>query len=283
MAKTKTDNKEDAPSPTPMDLSKEAIKKAHLKHLFSRWSLRYPLVGALLSTMGGALFGFNPVFITLIALSCGTSGFSWLYNYVINSGRFERNYIEKIKAIKAQQIEDRHQMVARELKEFDCDQGHAQLDLFRAKFDTFVDILGGKLNPSEITHARYYNVAQEVFLRGMDNLLDIVNAFKSIQESRPEADQQRLKTLKNANNLSEDQQEEVKALERRLVLYDEQKERINHLLSENETALTALDETMVALSKIETSTESKMEMEDAMKELIEMAKRASLYSNTGSA
>jgi hypothetical protein len=282
MARTKTDNKEEPRGSTPMDLSKEAIKKALLDHSFSSWSLRYPLVAALLSTTGGILFGFNMVSITLIALSCGTSGFSWLYNYIINAGSFERKYIEKIKAIKAQQIEDRRQMVAKELKEFDCDQGNTQLDLFRAKFDTFVEILSGKLSPSEITHARYYNIAQEVFLRGMDNLQAIVNAFKSIQESRPEADQQRLETLK-INNLSGDQQEEVKALERRLVLYNEQKERISHLLSENETALTALDETMVALSKIETSTESKMEMEDAMKELTEMAKRASLYSNTGSA
>lgn len=268
-------------SPKARDFSKPAIKSALLSHTNSHWTVRYSLPLIAGSLVAGGIFGFTyPVFLSILATS-GIGITSWVYNYFVNGNSFEQEYVARLRSIIAEQTENKRKHLNEDLASYGSKRGIHQLDLFQKKFENLIDVLNSKFDSTQLTYSRYYGIAQEVFLSGIDNLSAVVTALKTINTIDVSYLKTRLEELKSGSMENIANVKESEALKRRLRSFKEQKDKISALLAENEEALAQFDETAIAISEIERARdkESKMSMERAMQDLQEMMKRAKHFSN----
>ena len=147
----------------------------------------------------------------------------------------------------------------------------------RRKFDNLVEILGDKLDPREMTYNRYYSLAKEVLMSGIDNLSAILLALKSIREIDEAGLRRRISRLKNSKD--DDTETEAQTLQRRLDKHGQQLKKVKRLRLENQKAMTRLDEAAAAISDMDSVRgEAEVDMENSMKMLKEMVERAKEYS-----
>jgi hypothetical protein len=266
--------------PTVRDFSPAAIRQALKRYSRDHWSTRYSAVLLLLSILAGGLFGFSELVFYGIVATLGAGCLSWVYNYYIQAGNFEYRYVEQLQRAIQEQTEHTRERLKQDLIDHECPDGAEQLDKLQAKFDSLVELLADKLDTSELTYNRYLGIAQEVFLSGIDNLAAVVSVLKSISEIDVEYISEHLKQLRSsADPEALEVQEEIKTLETRLQMRQEQLNKIKHLLLENEEAMTQLDETTVAIADMDTGQgEAEIDMENSMKALAEITERAPRYS-----
>ncbi len=266
--------------PTTSDFSPKAIRRALKRRAGNHWTTRYSAVIFLLAILGGGLFGFSEVVFVAIIGTMGAGCLSWVYNYYVQSGKFEQRYVSQLQKAIREQTERKRERLKEELLDLDCLEGANQLDKLQAKFDCLIELLADKLDTSELTYGRYYGIAQEVLLSGIDNLSAVVSALKSISEIDENYIVERLDELR-AQTASQDSEseKEIDTLETRLAIRRKQEEKVKRLLLENTEAMTQLDQTNVAIADMDTGMgEAKVDMENSMKELSEITKRAQLYS-----
>lgn len=265
--------------PTVHDFSPAAIKKALKRNARNHWGTRYSGVLLLLSILAGGLFGFSELIFFSIVGTVGIGCISWVYNYYIKAGNFELRYVERLRRALEQQTHRKRQRLKQDLVEVGCQEGARQLDQLWNKFDSLAELLADKLDTGELTYNRYYGIAQEVLLSGIDNLTAVVSALKSVSEIDVKHINQRLKLLGEDRNKDPDIEEEFVALEKRLELRQRQLDKVKHLLLENEKAMTQLDETTAAIADMDTVRgEAEVDMENSMLALAEITERAQHYS-----
>ncbi|NQU06340.1 MAG: hypothetical protein HQ568_09630 [Calditrichaeota bacterium] len=266
-------------SPTISDFSPKAIRRALKKQARNHWSTRYSTVFLLLSLLGGGLFGFSEIIFFAIIGSTGVGCLSWVYNYYIKSGKFELEYINELQKALREKTEKKRLRLKEDLIELDCKDGALQLDKFQAKFDCLIELLADKLNTGEVTFGRYFGIAQEILLSGIDNLSAVASALKSVREIDKRYIDKQIKTLHASSEQGNDVIKEIETLEERLSILEKQEKKVSHLLLENEEAMTQLDQTTVAISDMDTGQgEAKVDMENSMKVLAELTERTHLYS-----
>lgn len=267
--------------PTRHDYSTEALKKALFKRANSHWTARYtlPAVG------GIALFGFvTSSFLTVIfpiIVVLGVGGAMWVYNAIINATTFERTYYKGLQDRITEQSNIKRKDLKKNLLIYNCQDGARQLVQFQKKLDTLIDILQLKFDEGLVTYQRYNGIAQEVFLSGIDNLSNIVIAYKTIESVDIDYIKSKLAKLDRKRDSGDTTtQKEYDALMRAKQSYDDQQKKIRFLLSENTTALVEIDQTTVAISNIEKSknNEASVDMEDSMNQLQQLAERSQIYS-----
>ncbi len=152
-----------------------------------------------------------------------------------------------------------------------------QLEQFQNKFESFVAVLKGKLNPGELTFERYLATAEQVYLAGLDNLKDLAVGLRSVQS----IDEHHLiERIENLQRTAPDS-EELEPLAERLALKQNERRRAQTLLQENERAMTQLD--LVSNQLANTPIEQRaaaLAMEAAMSELRQLASRTERYAKT---
>jgi hypothetical protein len=133
------------------------------------------------------------------------------------------------------------------------------------RFRTFDRLLRSKLQPSELTFARYHNAAENV-LRSLTERLGLVaELLTSVESVRPSEVREKLK--------------EGKVFQERLDVLNVQLGKAETLLQANEEALTEMDRANVALTDMQTRTGlSHLELPEALKQLEELSQRAKRYS-----
>lgn len=261
------------------DFSPKAIKKALQKYSLGHWSTKYSFTFLTVAALSGLFFTFTETAFAVIIVSLGCGCLSWVYHYFFRGDHFRHQYVEKLQKAIQSETERKRQTIHQELIGHHCEEGARQLDELQRKFDSLVELLGDKLDQSELTYKRYYGIAQEVFLSGIDNLSMVVSALKSISEIEVKPIQERLSQLKESQD--PELQEEINALQKRLHLRQNQIEKVKHLLVENEKAMTLIDETQVAIADMDTGQgEAKIDMENSMKALQEIAQRSAAYSQS---
>ncbi len=265
--------------PSASDFSPKAIRRALKQRAGNHWTTRYSAVIFLLAILGGGLFGFSEVVFVAIIGTMGAGCLSWVYNYYIQSGKFEQRYVSQLQKAIREQTERKRERLKEELLDLDCLEGANQLDKLQAKFECLVELLADKLDTSELTYGRYYGIAQEVLLSGIDNLSAVVSALKSISKIDENYIVERLAELRASASQDSESEKEIDTLETRLAIRRRQQEKVKHLLLENTEAMTQLDQTNVAIADMDTGMgEAEVDMENSMKELAEITKRAQLYS-----
>ena len=265
--------------PTVRDFSPAAIRQALKQHARGHWTVHYSAVLFLLSILAGGLFGFELAFYA-IAGTLGLGCLSWVYNYYIQSGNFEYRYVAQLQSAIQAQTEHKRERLKQDLSDHGCSDGAEQLDKLQAKFDSLIELLADKLDTGELTYNRYLGIAQEVFLSGIDNLAAVVSALKSISEIDADYIEGHLEQLRSAADDEDSEiRKEIETLETRLQVRRKQLDKIQHLLAENEEAMTRLDETTVAIADMDTGQgEAEVDMENSMAALAEITERAQRYS-----
>lgn len=167
----------------------------------------------------------------------------------------------------------------KELLDHTCPEGAQQIDKFREKFESLDELLREKLDEGELTFSRYLGIAKQVYFSGIDNLQDIVAALKSISAIDPKHIKNQLERLQKIKEPDESVLQEIKNLEIRQKLRQDQLNKVKQLLSQNEMAMTQLDKTTVAVAEMDTiKGQAEVDMETAMAELANITKRAKEYS-----
>jgi hypothetical protein len=266
--------------PTSNDFTEVSLNKALLQSTNSHWLIRYTpsVLGGVL--LVGVLFGFSyGLFLSLLGI-ISMASITWVYKYFSKGADFRKTHIKRLHQMIELATESRRKNLKEDLLDLSCNQGSKQVDLFQQKFDNLIDILKSKFDINQLTYNRYYSIAQEVLLSGIDNLASIVMALKTLQSIDLDYINQRLVKLEQEDETNMAVRKEKDALIRSLKSFQDQNNRMKELLAENEQALTQIDESSVAISKIKRSKEgeAKIDMELSMKELQKLAQRSYAYS-----
>lgn len=266
--------------PTSADFTPKAINRALMEYANNHWLFRYSIPLFFGSILFSVLFGFSYAkFLVSIGL-LGLAGFSWIINYYFSADKFKRKYLDHLNQIIADYTQAKLKNLKEDLNKFNDYVATKQLEQFIKKFEVLVDILKTKFDPDSLTFGRYFGIVQEVYLSGIDNLADILVAHKTVQSIDVNYINDRLNKLGTAEKDSMVVKKELEALQRSLDSHKEQGLKIQHLLAENEMALTQIDETTIAISEISKSRDKQAEidMENSMKALVDMKERSKYYS-----
>ncbi len=260
------------------DLSTKAISSAITKQTAQHPVVLYPAVIGVLSILAGLLLDAG---LMSWVVGIGGIAISILF-FGINRGfrkeAFASEYVGELIA----QLEKKRKGYTKQLEtvlnDVGSQEGKKQFKRLADKFSTFNNMLKNKLRPGEITFSRYNAMAEQVYLGALDNLNDLANTMKGIQSIDEVYINKRLDELVNPND-NEHTLKEVEALNSRLDLLKKQRAKIDFYLSQNEEAMTKMDEAIVAITDLKTEDmRADMDLELAMSHLQDIAKRSKDYN-----
>lgn len=267
-------------NPTTADFSENSVIRKLFSYCNGHWTFRYSIPLLAGSAIFGILFDFTyPVFLALLSIAAFLT-IGWVYNFFIIGDNFKKEYVRKLHDILAKQTMWKLVELKRDLLEMKLSHGAKQLDQFRQKFDILVEVLKTKFDEGQLTYSRYYGIAQQVYLSGLDNLSDMILAQKTMKSIDLNYINNRLSELNKENSENMSIKKEIDALSRSIKSYEDQQEKVKKMISDNELALTQMDEATISISEIQRSKDrkSQTDMENSMKALAEMAQRSYLYS-----
>lgn len=264
------------PTRTP-DFSPGAVSRAVLNETLQKPHVLYPSAVGILGGVAALLLGPSTLFIApaIVGGALGVGG--WAYEYIFKREQHARDYVQSMHRALAGRVEDTMRVLNSELRELKFDAGIAQIDRLRDKYEAFAELLRRKLDPDEMTFSRYLGMGEQVFLGGLDNLARISDAMKGFSTNDAKEIRNRIRELKGDGIDSHAQDQEEIALNSRLKLMEQQREKIFAWLAENEAAMTVLDRVMAGVAEMNTVQSATMKMEDSMKELEALAARARSY------
>lgn len=266
--------------PTSSDFTQASLNKKLFQYSIAHWSFRYTIPFILGAIVFGVLFSFSYELFLTILFIFGFGCAAFIFNVFFKGDKIKKKYTELLLKLLEEQTEQKLKNLENNLLSFKQTHGAKQLEQFRQKFEILVDILKYKFDVSQLTYNRYYSIAREVYLSGIDNLNDLVIALKTLDSIDLEYINDRLKSLKDKDPENMAIKKEVEALNRSLNSFKQQEQKVYNLIAENETALTQMDEATIAISEISKSKdkEAGIDMENSMKALAELAQRTKLYS-----
>lgn len=270
---------EGLPSEMP-DLSKQAINGAALRGALQHPAVVYPATAGLLGGIGIALIASSPWLIATALVGGAVALAAVGVNTVLRRRFFAGKYIESAhRAIQAYR-ESTLLHLEQELKQQGSREGSGQLERFREKIEAFETVLGEKLEKHEITYGRFLGIAEQVYLSGVDNLQRIALALKSAEAIDEHYIRGRISALEHGGSGSAARAQELQSLRQQLGLRSEQLGRIESCLAQNEQAMVQLDAALAAISEMKTgSSQATVDMETAMSELQQIAKRVGDYAS----
>ncbi len=151
-----------------------------------------------------------------------------------------------------------------------------QADRLYSRYRHVMEVLGGRFDRGELAFARSRSLVGEVCLGAVDTLNSMASQASGVVSV--DGDFVRRRLAKENKRLSE---EERVALVRRLELLAETERRLEELAARNESALTVLDDTAVAMARIETGRpQASVTTDRALSELRHFVERADRYGRS---
>jgi hypothetical protein len=148
-----------------------------------------------------------------------------------------------------------------------------QADRLYTRYRHAIEVLGQKFDAREVTFERAHGLVAEVCRGAVDSLDAMVSLARGSAGIDAEFVRRRLAREGAALGAAERE-----ALRHRLALADDSERRLAELGAGNEAALTALDDVVVAVARIETGRpQAGIATEQALQELRRFAERAGLY------
>jgi hypothetical protein len=269
------------PSPPKLqDFSQAAIQRQIIRQGLSHWLTLYP--PALGLPLGFAAYLFNTPLLYLGLLGGLTVGLgSAIVNIFFRGDALSASYLQQLaegtQAQKAQTLEGLRRSLQQAQRiagaESSAEQGLEQFERMRVKFDKLGALLVTKFSQGELSYGRFLGAAEQVYLGSLDTLQRIIVLLESVGGIDLAYIDKRLASIEGLTSAADCKERE--ALVRRQRLRSEQLARIDELLAGNEEALTALEETMVAVAAMSTNTAlAKGDFETAIEQLQQVAARA---------
>ena len=251
------------------DFSRENLRKAVIRNVWTQGISTYPIAVGLGLGVSFGLFNSSWMLLALSG-SLGVAVLAWAINFIGRKNALSVKYLNELRERLQKEREARIQNIATELKELKHEAGSVQLANLKAKYESFVAVIEEKFNPGEITFGRYLGIAEQIYLAGIDNLLEATVALKSVRSIDRSYVEKQLKHL-DANGI-ENSAADYATLHERIRLLDEASAYVEQLLIENEKAMTQMVEPAARLARVKTDrSEASMEMDQAMTELSYLA------------
>ncbi len=273
-------------SPDGSGFSGPAIRKAVLSRSLNHSLTLFPAAMGLLGVFSMALMGPTSTLL-LATIGAFTAGIgSGIVNYFFRWDAHADAHLTALAKKMADYREWSKTEIKRVLMESESTggvgkyaaRGREQYDEINGKFDLLREILAKKLNPREMTHARYLGSAEQVYLNTLENLRDLVNYIKSIAAIGG-AYKKDLERLRAVEHPTDAERKQLATLQERDELNKNQRNRMAELLAVNERALTKIDVTIAAFTRTRTrGREADVDIETAMAELETLAARVQKYS-----
>ncbi len=268
------------------DFSNESINKAVYKTGLTHWLTLYPPAIGIPCGLAGLLFN-SPLVCAVGFGACFVSLGNAVVNIFFRKDKIANNYLEELnKKLKKQETYilrslDKNLKKCASIKgvEDQAQQGIKQFKKIKEKYKNVHELLEQKLNKGEITFGRFIGAAEQVYLSTLDNLKQIVSTLQSAGSIDPGYIKKRLQELTKKSHQKESDIKEIETLNKRLALWEEQLKKTSELLSDNEEAMTKMEETTAAIASIQTGSGfAATDLETAMKQLQELAQRAQIYN-----
>ncbi|MCG8668865.1 MAG: hypothetical protein MI867_05585 [Pseudomonadales bacterium] len=260
------------------DLSPKAVKKAVLSTATQTPLTVYTAAAAFLGTGFALMVEATPIALSVIGIGATVSAANWAWQYLVKGDKHANAFVKQYRHELEQRRNKALSDLSEELDDIGNQQALGQIQLFKDKYDTFVEILDKKLSPEELTYNRYLSIAEQVFLGGLDNIENAALAIKSVSAIDPDRLIYEIETSSQSDDVQEC--ERLEELKKRLLLFETQQDKAEELLLENEKALTHLDHVSTKIASINTSQgRAQVDLEDAMTELRSLIDKADKYSN----
>ncbi|CAK8714351.1 MAG: hypothetical protein CDV28_11928 [Candidatus Electronema aureum] len=272
------------PSPPKLqDFSQRAIQGHVVWQGLTHWLTLYP--PALALPLGFAAYLFNTPLLYLGLLGGLTVGLgSAIVNIFFRGEALSASYLQQLvegsQRQKAQMLEGLRRSLQQAERiagaEAYAEQGLEQFERMRVKFDKLGSLLATRFQHGELSYGRFLGAAEQVYLGSLDTLQRIIVLLESVGGIDLDYIDKQLASIKEPTN--EADRKERETLIRRSKLRCEQLERVNELLAANEEAMTALEETVVAVAAMSTNTAlAQGDFEAAIAQLQQVAVRARQY------
>jgi len=256
------------------DFEEEAIKQALNKSIMDNWFVGATIgaipVGILTAILLGTGVGV-PIIGGAILLGGGT----WAWKRFINGDKFFEQYRNHLRQLLDEDTERRRYELQQSLDAYGNKHACEQLEQFRNKIKVFIEILNVKFpDKNQLTYNRYYTIAQEVFLSGMDNLKEVLLIHKTLDAIDMDYIERSLLRLEKRGNDTTAKRELNSLLQSKQQYLDQQQD-IKDLMAQNEEALSKLDEAIVQVQEIKRSeiNEGQLDMEASIEQLHRMAQQ----------
>lgn len=255
--------------------SRREIKKAVTRKNLSHPLTLFPTTAGIATTIGAIILG-GPVMWAMTGGLIGLGALSWCANQFLRFEKMASSHMMRMREEMRQRREEKIQMLQSQLGDLGCPSGSAQLSKLHEKYQIFKEVLDQKFDQKEFTYGRYLGMAEQVYLAGLDNLEKIALSLKSVSTIDRGYIEKELDSLNGRDGASVSAQRD--ALLDRLKLIDDSGEKVDHLLAQNERAMTQLVTTATRLTDIETAPgQSSMAMDQAMDELGRLTSHMSAY------
>ncbi|MBI5210583.1 MAG: hypothetical protein HY927_11490 [Elusimicrobia bacterium] len=275
-------------SDKPVDFSQGATKKAVLKATLENPVTMYSTGVGMLGALAIGLFGMTALPVAAAVGGLGIGVGSWLVNYFVRGRSLADRHVQKIyeELLKRRQrlltgLEQTLGKVGRDARGDVRDyagQASSQLAMARERFETLKATLEAKLNPGEMTYARYVGAAEQVYLSVLDNLSVMASMLRSVGAIDPAYIASRHKALKALKSPADADRREFETLEERGRLLREKLDKVNELLTQNEVAITRMDQLGASLAELKISSQGgSVDLDTAIQEMENLAKQAHRY------
>jgi hypothetical protein len=157
-------------------------------------------------------------------------------------------------------------------------QAHDQLRSLARNFISYRNVLRQRFAPGELTHGRYLNAGEQVFLAALDDLQRVAVQLQGLGGIDIDQIRAQLRIAERQDSPSAAEARERDTLRERLALRDDEMEAVRGLLASNEEALTQLSAAHAALARVRTTHGlARSESDSAMAELEVLSERAKVY------
>ena len=160
-------------------------------------------------------------------------------------------------------------------------QGLAQYEKVARTLQSIKTVLDMKLNVNELTFHRFLGTAEQAYLSILDNLKDVVARLRSLDSIDTQYISSRVRELKEVENQTRADKDEMNALRERYELWKAQLEDVSILLTRNEEALTAMEHISARVAQWDTDEQfAASDMETVIDDLRDLAEFAHTMTKT---
>jgi hypothetical protein len=208
-------------------------------------------------------------------------GGTWAWRRFFKGDKFFDQYRDYLRQLLDEDTERRRNELQRSLEAYGNKHACEQLEQFQIKIRVFIEILDMKFpDKNQLTYNRYYTIAQEVFLSGIDNLNEVLLIHKTLDAIDMDYIERSLQRLEKREQDAATKRELSSLLQSRQQ-YQDQQQDIKNLMAQNEEALSKLDEAIVQVQDIKRSAnnESQLDMEASIEQLHRMAQQSYKFSH----
>ena len=266
--------------PRPEDFEEQAIIKALNKSIMDNWFVGASIGAIPVGILTAFLLGTG-VGIPIIGGAILLGGGAWAWKRFFKGDKFFDQYSNHLRQLLDEDTERRRNELQLYLDAYGNKRACEQLKQFQNKIKVFIEILDLKFpDKNQLTYNRYYTIAQEVFLSGIDNLNEVLLIHKTLDAIDMDYIERSLKRIEDREQDAATKRERSSLLQSRQN-YQDQQQDIKNLIAQNEEALSKLDDAIVQVQDIKRSAnnEGQLDMEASMEQLHRMAQQSYKFSH----